>query len=1262
MKALCSALLFFLFSFSLYSQKTIWGTVENNGLYGNGYLYRTDSIGNNLTIVHHFNGADDGKFPGTVMQASNGKLYGLTGQGGHGSVFIMNHPNLGPLYTRGGTLYEYDPVIDSFKVLIHFNSTDPQYPTGFDGPSQMKLLEVSAGNLWCVLTVKENHNGVSQALPRYVMSYQVSTGALTPVVMVPSWASTAYTGTQYTHLTGGLYKASNGMVYGTTAGYATCTTTAAISIGSFISIDPVSHAFSWISPLVCSGTNGRLLQGQLENVSGKLYSYSWYGGAYTVYPANGYGAIFEYDPVTNVNTKTYDFTGGTNGQYPQGKQLLANNGKLYGTSSGGTPVQNFPNGSGMIYEFDPVAGTYAKKVDFVHGYTVADLGSLGSLWMKSPGNGKLYGTTQKGIFEYNTLSNQIRIAARFNVPLNDAIANELSEICRMPAYKLPTVNSYTLCAGSFFSIDLKCNNAASVVWKRNGISQASHTSSSLIFNQVALSDGGTWVCEMTNACGTTTAQTISITVNAAGSGVLTSTISPAGNLQICPGSSVTLNGNVNGTWNTGSTSPFLVVSAPGFYQVSNANACGQTLSNIVRVDTIPTPVIPAITFGTPGPYYNPVLTQSVCPGDSAKLFGNYPGGVWSSGETSPFIYVKDQTPRYITVNNGCMTVLSATAQLGFFASPVPSVTAIGSRTICAGDSIRLVASGGGTSTYSWYRDNGITNSYVGSGNYYYAKQSGNYYIRQTPYCGPVYSQSVHVDASGTALGPALITALGSTVTCQGTGVVLQSNYASCTWNTGATTQTILATGAGPYTVTNFNSCSSVTSAPFSLSVTPLPPVSYTEANTTVCFTTGTYTLSTASPSGGYYSGNGVSGNTFNPVLAGAGTHTVAYNYPDPATGCIGKAIQQIAVEGDPVVTAAPSTVICQGSSTVLFQDSPTGIWNSTGQATMFLVVTQPGTYYVSKTNGCGVAVGSNTLQVVSKPSPTVSISGNTTICAGQITTLAGSGAVSYTWTPGSISGLITVSPTNNTTYTLTGIGANGCYGYAVETVTVYALPAIVSTNTSVCLGSQVSLTATGAATYTWSTAQTGASIVVSPTINTLYQVTGTDSHSCVNTTTAAVTVHPLPAVPVISLNGNILSSSPALSYQWYLNGGILAGATSRTYAPVQNGNYTVEIKDANGCTALSVILTVLDTGLDNYSGNAGISLFPNPNSGRFTLHLPPHESLQIRIANLLGQTVLTMTSSALREHVLELPENGVYLVEISGKGRSYTQKLVVQRD
>ena len=104
-----------------------------------------------------------------------------------------------------------------------------------------------------------------------------------------------------------------------------------------------------------------------------------------------------------------------------------------------------------------------------------------------------------------------------------------------------------------------------------------------------------------------------------------------------------------------------------------------------------------------------------------------------------------------------------------------------------------------------------------------------------------------------------------------------------------------------------------------------------------------------------------------------------------------------------------------------------------------------------------------------------------TICAGGSTTLTASGATSYTWNPGGLTGSsVTVSPSSNTTYTVTGTSA-GCTGSANVSVNVNPNP-VVSINPPrfICAGASATLTASGATTYLWSNGATTASISVSP--------------------------------------------------------------------------------------------------------------------------------------------------------------------------------------
>jgi PKD repeat protein len=70
--------------------------------------------------------------------------------------------------------------------------------------------------------------------------------------------------------------------------------------------------------------------------------------------------------------------------------------------------------------------------------------------------------------------------------------------------------------------------------------------------------------------------------------------------------------------------------------------------------------------------------------------------------------------------------------------------------------------------------------------------------------------------------------------------------------------------------------------------------------------------------------------------------------------------------------------------------------------------------------------------------------------------------------------------------------------------------------------------------------------------------------------TGFITVNPDP-VPVISINGNLLTSSIAQTYQWYYDGNLITGATNQTYSAQQTGDYSVIVTDANGCSGFAEI-------------------------------------------------------------------------------------------
>ena len=174
--------------------------------------------------------------------------------------------------------------------------------------------------------------------------------------------------------------------------------------------------------------------------------------------------------------------------------------------------------------------------------------------------------------------------------------------------------------------------------------------------------------------------------------------------------------------------------------------------------------------------------------------------------------------------------------------------------------------------------------------------------------------------------------------------------------------------------------------------------------------------------------------------------------------------------------------------------------------------------------------------------PVVTVN-NSNICPNDSATLIANGAFSYKWNNGILNDSIKVSPANNTTYTVIGTDINNCVDSATANVIVNPLPTIQLTdNTTICMGSQATLTASGGITYLWSTNDTTASITVSPIdIKTTYTVGVTDINNCFDLMVDVSTIT-LP-VPTISLELDTIckgalttiTASGGTSYLWSTN-------------------------------------------------------------------------------------------------------------------------------
>lgn len=323
-------------------------------------------------------------------------------------------------------------------------------------------------------------------------------------------------------------------------------------------------------------------------------------------------------------------------------------------------------------------------------------------------------------------------------------------------------------------------------------------------------------------------------------------------------------------------------------------------------------------------------------------------------------------------------------------------------------------------------------------------------------------------------------------------------------------------------------------------------------------------------------------------------------YVKDANGCMKSNVYNI-TEPEPIALSVSADVsICEGNTASLsatastgtsFYWSPSiGLSSTTGsdvQANPYTTTT----YTVTATNGGCTESAIVTVTVNPLPNLTVSPS-SPTICQGGSVTLTANGAFTYSWTPAiglsNTSGAtVTASPESTTSYFVTGTDMNGCSNTANVTVFVSPLPAVnASPDTMICQGENITLTASGAASYEWYESgilvSIGASFTASPNFTTTYDVIGTDVNGCSGSSPVAITVNPRPIVmtnPYVEIcidNTVNLSASGAVSYEWSPSFGLSSSTGSDvTFTPFGTGVNIYDIigTDANGCkdTASSTI-------------------------------------------------------------------------------------------
>lgn len=316
------------------------------------------------------------------------------------------------------------------------------------------------------------------------------------------------------------------------------------------------------------------------------------------------------------------------------------------------------------------------------------------------------------------------------------------------------------------------------------------------------------------------------------------------------------------------------------------------------------------------------------------------------------------------------------------------------------------------------------------------------------------------------------------------------------------------------------------------------------------------------------------------TLLAVGNNTITITATRPGCGAVNltnTATVTILALPSVSITAGSSLNFCNGDDVQLTATAASSyLWN-TAETTQSITVSTAGNFSVTITdaNGCSNTSSTVTTTVNALPVPVISAAGSTTICDGDNVTLNASGGTSFLWSTGATGTSILVTQAG--TYNFTAFNGT-CSALSSDiTVTVNAAPTVLAnaTQTSVCIGNAVTLTGSGAVSYSWNNGvDDGVSFI--PAATTTYIVTGTGANGCSANAGITITVNNLPdagftpdvlsfcpGVPSITLTAD---ETTYTDYDWYESGTPVQLNGSSSLVIASPGNYELVVTDNNSCT------------------------------------------------------------------------------------------------
>lgn len=303
------------------------------------------------------------------------------------------------------------------------------------------------------------------------------------------------------------------------------------------------------------------------------------------------------------------------------------------------------------------------------------------------------------------------------------------------------------------------------------------------------------------------------------------------------------------------------------------------------------------------------------------------------------------------------------------------------------------------------------------------------------------------------------------------------------------------------------------------------------------------------------------------------------------------------------------------------------------------------------------------------------IASSSVICNNQSIALTAVGVGPYSWSNGVSGSSISISPGSSTLISVSNTNSlTSCTNNASFLVDVLPAPpvSIFAPQSSVCVGSSVTLYGFGATQYTWSTGLTGAAAIVSPSATAIYSVIGQwSANSCVNTATQEITVLNLPTILVSSSNQIALCAGASASlsvagqnlvnYSWSANN-ITINGQQAVVAPLITTTYSVNATNALGCTTSSLFTQIVAvcTGVEESGQMEALQIYPNPTSGQVKINNLKKGST-LKVTDVAGRIISEHTEIS-SEFDLDFSElnNGVYFIDVKNENTLRTYKILKQ--